>query len=258
MNVLELESIGFAAGLFVAMLVMLEAGRRMGVRHRKRLAEGASAGIGAVEAAVYALLGLLIAFTFQGAAARFDTRRTLIVEEANAIGTAWLRLDLVPAAGQAALRESFRQYLDSRLATYGQVGDVAAVRAEWERSQRLQQEIWAQAMAAEAAAGMKVTSGLLPSLNAMFDLATTRMVATKTHPPQIMFLLLAFLACASALLAGHGMSGSPVRSWLHIVGYAAVLALTVYLILDMEFPRMGFIRVDAFDQVLVELRRSMD
>jgi len=71
--------------------------------------EGARAGAGAVEGSVFGLLGLLIAFTFSGAAFRFDARRQLAVEETNAIGTAYLRLDLLPADKQPALRDSFRR-----------------------------------------------------------------------------------------------------------------------------------------------------
>jgi len=75
-------------GLFLGMLLFLEIGRRIGVRRRKEQAGTGAEGVGAVDGAVFALLGLLIAFTFSGAAARFDTRRQLIVEETNDIGTA--------------------------------------------------------------------------------------------------------------------------------------------------------------------------
>src|SRR5499426_1470262 len=106
----------FAVTLFLGILLLLEVGRRMGIRRIAKEAEGARAGVGAVEGAVFGLLGLLIAFTFSGAASRFDTRRQLIVEETNAIGTAYLRLDLLPAATQPALREHFRRYVEARLA----------------------------------------------------------------------------------------------------------------------------------------------
>jgi len=257
MKILELETLLSVAALFLAMLVMLWVGLRVGARYRARVAEDAAAGFGAVEAAVYALLGLLVAFTFYGAASRFDVRRQLITEEANAIGTAWLRIDLLPLPRQAAMRESFRRYLDSRLDTYRKVPDLEAVKGELESTAHLQKEIWTQAIAAESESGMKVVSGLLPALNAMFDIATTRTMAGKSHPPMIVFILLGFLACASALMAGHAMSGTAVRSKIHIVGYAAVLAITVFVILDMEYPRLGLIRVDAFDEVLVDLRQSM-
>jgi len=131
-----------AAGvLFLGMLFCLEMGRRWGVRQLDRDPSAARAGTNAVEGAVFALLGLLIAFTFSGAAARFDTRRVQIVDEANAIGTAWLRIDLLPAEAQPLLRDLFRNYVDSRLAAYRKLPDLAAAKAELQRSQEIQSEI---------------------------------------------------------------------------------------------------------------------
>ena len=113
-----LKALLLAVGLFAAMVILQELGRRFALRRAARDPEGARAGAGVVDGAIFALLGLLIAFTFSGAASRFDERRKLIVEEANAIGTAYLRIDLLPAAAQGEMRESFRRYLDARLAAY--------------------------------------------------------------------------------------------------------------------------------------------
>src|SRR2546430_6841054 len=124
------------------MLLFLEIGRRIGIRRMKEDGGTAGEGVGAVDGAVFALLGLLIAFTFSGALARFDTRRELIVEETNAIGTAYLRLDLLPAAAQPEVREGFRKYVDSRLALYRNLPDIEAAKAELARSAELQHEIW--------------------------------------------------------------------------------------------------------------------
>jgi len=202
-------------------------------------------------------LGLLIAFTFQGASARFDVRREQIVQEANNIGTAWLRIDLLPASAQPGMRELFRQYLDSRLETYRKIPDMAAVMAELDRTARLQKEIWQVAIAGQKEVGQAVVTGLLPVLNQMFDIVTTRTMAAKTHPPSIVFYMLGLMACAAAFMAGHGMSGSKERSWVHSIGFAATLAVIVFVIMDMEYPRRGMIRVASFDQVLVDLRQSM-
>lgn len=257
MNLIETEAVLFALGLFGGMILMVEIGRRAGLRWRARLMAGGAAGVGAVEAAVFALLGLLLAFTFQGAAARFDVRRGLIVEEANNIGTAWLRIDVLPASAQPAMRELFRQYLDSRLETYRKISDPVAVRAELARTAQLQNEIWQHAIASHRDGAQPVGVLLLPALNQMFDIVTTRAMAIRTHPPLIVFIMLAILALASAFLAGHGMAGSKVRSWLHSIGFALILTITVYVIMDMEFPRLGFVRVDSFDEVLVTLRQGM-
>ena len=103
-------------GLLAGTLLLLEVGRRIGHKRRNKDPEGASEGLGAVDGAVFGLMGLLIAFTFSAAASRFDARRGLIVEEANAIGTSYLRLDLLPTSAQTKLREDFRRYVDSRMA----------------------------------------------------------------------------------------------------------------------------------------------
>ena len=99
---------------------------------------------------------------------------------------------------------------------------------------------------------------LLPALNEMIDITTTRTMAGQIHPPLAIFVMLFGVALGSALLAGYEMAGGQSRNWLHMLGFAAVLAVAVYVILDMEFPRLGFIRVDTFDQALVELRKSMN
>ena len=219
---------------------------------------GAQAGTGAVEGAVFALVGLLIAFTFSGAASRFDARRDLIVAETNAVGTAWLRLDLLPATNRPSATASL-QYLDARLAVYRKLPDMEAAQAELTKATALQTTIWAQALAAGQREGASpdAIKLLLPALNDMFDITTTRTMAAQIHPPVVIYGMLIALALASALLAGYGMASSKSRSWLHILGFAAVMAVAVYVIIDLEFPRLGLIRVDTFDQALVELRASM-
>jgi hypothetical protein len=244
--------------LFLGMLLFLEVGRRLGLRQRAPAAAGPAAEGRVVEGVVFGLLGLLVAFTFSGAAARFDTRRQLIVEETNAIGTAYLRLDLLPTAFQPALRERFRQYVEARLEAYRRLPDIAAAQEEETRATQLQGDIWRQAVAACQEAGAQhATMLLLPALNAMIDITTTRTLATSMHPPSMVFVMLFGLALAGSLLAGHAMAGSTSRMWFHMLGFAAVIALAVYVILDLEFPRLGLIRFGAFDQALVTLRESM-
>ncbi len=248
-----------AIGLFIGILILLEVGRRIGGRRLAIDPEGARAGTGAVEGAVFALVGLLIAFTFSGAASRFDVRRDLIVQETNAIGTAWLRLDLLPLSVQPAIRDNFRQYVDARLEVYRKLPDVEASQAELAKATALQGQIWTQAVAAGRMDGAPppATMLLLPALNEMIDITTTRTMATQMHPPIVIYGMLVGLALASALMAGYGMAGGQTRNWLHILGFATVIAVAVYVIIDLEFPRLGLIRVDVFDQALVELRASM-
>src|SRR4051794_33558380 len=133
--------------VFASILLAMELGWRWENRHRKHDGEGGASGTGGGDAAVFGLMGLLVAFTFSGAASRFDARQQLIVEESNTIGTAYLRVDLLPAHSQPALRDLFRRYLDARLETYRKIPDLVAVAAEMNRAEALQREIWTQAVA---------------------------------------------------------------------------------------------------------------
>jgi hypothetical protein len=252
---------GFALtfALFLGMLLFLEIGRRAGIRRSHDDSAAAAEGIGAVDGAVFAVLGLLIAFTFSGAATRFDARRQLIVEETNDIGTAYLRLDLLPPDARPALRESFRSYLDSRIETYRKLPDIAAARASLAKSNELQRQIWRQAVdAIEPERALVAPLLLLPALNAMIDITTTRTMVTQMHPPRIVFVMLFGMAFAASLMAGYGMIGSALRSRLHMLGFALVMAVAIFVILDIEYPRLGLVRVDAFDQALTDLRESMN
>jgi hypothetical protein len=245
-------------GILLGMLGTLEAGRRIGMRRATRDPEGAKAGSGVIDGAVFGLLGLLIAFTFSGAAARFDARRALIVEEANSIGTAWLRLDLLPGNAQTALRERFRQYLDARLAAFRKIPDLAAAETDLARATALQTEIWTQAVAACRDSGSQSTTMLLlPALNQMFDVAAARTTGAQMHPPLIIYLMLGLLVLAGSLLAGYGMGVGRIRNWVHDLAFVLVMSVAVYVIFDYEFPRVGLIRIQSFDEVLMDLRQSM-
>jgi hypothetical protein len=105
---------------------LLETGRRFGTRRRPKESEGERAGLGTVEGAVFALFGLMIAFTFSGAASRFNEKRVLTIEEIDCIETAYLRLHLMSHQAQPALQELFRCYVDSRPETYPKLPNTVA------------------------------------------------------------------------------------------------------------------------------------
>jgi hypothetical protein len=247
-----------AVVIFFGVLAALWVGRRLGERAIARFGSVGST-IGSLETAVFALLGLLIAFTFSGALSRFDTRRAQVVQEANAIGTAWLRLDLLPAAAQPKLRDTFRAYVDARIATYRKLPDMKAVLGELARSQELQNQIWTQAVEATRPPAARPEGALLlmPALNDMFDITTTRLAATQMHPPIIIYAMLVALALVAALLAGYQSAGEKGYAWIHKIAFATIVALTVYVILEIEYPRLGLVRIDAIDHLLVDVRAGM-
>ena len=246
-------------GMLVAIIVVLEAGRQLGARRLAKDPESAKAGTGAIEGAVFGLMALLIAFTFSSAASRFDTRRVIVIEEANNIGTAWLRLDLLPAAAQSPLREKFRQYVDARVAFSAKLPDVDAAMGELARATALQNGIWKDAVAACRDSSSSTASMLLlPALNQMIDITTTRTMAAWTHAPLTVYAMLGLLVLAGSLLAGFSLASGRTHNWFHNVAFALIMALAIYVILDFEFPRVGLIRLNFFDQALVDVRQSMN
>jgi len=255
----SMAAIVLTTALFIAMLVSAEIGRRIGRARLARDPDGLEKGAGSAEGAIFALLGLLIAFTFAGADSRFQARRHLITAEANAIGTAYLRIDLLPADVQPAMRELFGRYVDARLAVFEEPTDPGLIPGRLEVAAGLQTEIWNLATSAAMREGMRppVAQLMLPALNEMIDITTTRTTATQNHPPPAIFVLLVTLCLIGALLVGYGISPNRHRGWLHTVIFALILSLTTYVIIDLEFPRIGLIRIDKADQVLIDLRESM-
>ncbi len=255
----SMATLSGVAAFLLLMLLASEIGRRLGVAQISRDPDGLAKGIGAAEAAVFGLLGLLLAFSFSGAASRFEDRRHLITIEANAIGTAYLRLDLLAPDAQPAMKDLFRRYVDTRLESYRHATDPEATSANLAEDAALQAQIWRRAVAETTRPGMPSMPAmlLLPALNEMIDITTTRFVATRNHPPPIVFVMLAALAIVGALLVGYGISANRRRAWLHTLVFAAILSLTTYVIVDLEFPRLGLIRVDSADQALVDLRGTM-
>jgi hypothetical protein len=243
--------------LAAAMMISFAIGRRAGLHHRRIDIEGARSMSGAVEASIFGLLGLLIAFTFSGAADRFDARRVLITNEVNAITTAWERLDLLDAHDQPTLRDDFRQYLDERLTYYGKLPDEEAAAPHLERAETLESAIWTHAVEAAPRGIPGVVQVLLPAINQMFDVAEERKAALITHPPLPIYGLLICLSLICAGLAGHHAAASARHPWVLPLLFSGVSALAIYVILDLEYPRAGFIRVDSADLLLRALRARM-
>lgn len=251
-------AVGLSVLVFIGLLIFLEAGFRLGRRNVARNPESAHEGIGSIEAAVFALLGLLLAFSLSGATGRLDNRRQLIVEEANAIGTAYLRLDLLSPGEQPAIRQLFRTYLDARLQVYELFERSADIAEQMARVAELQREIWTQVVSAtKQSADPALEQLLLPAVNDMIDVTTARSIALDTHLPPLIVQLIVAMALLSGLVAGYAMAKRGRRSWLHMLLYAAIVAVTLYVVLDVEYPRAGLIRLDAADKALYELRDSM-
>jgi hypothetical protein len=136
--------------------------------------------------------------------------------------------------------------------------DRRAALDEYGRSLELQNQIWSEAVAASGDDDRRSARMLLlPALNQMIDITTTRLIAMQAHPPLIIFLLLGALSLVSAWLTGYAMSNSRKLAKIHVVGFAAVASIALYVILDIEYPRHGLVRLDAPHELLLELKERM-
>jgi hypothetical protein len=216
-----------------------------------------SPGTGAINGAIFAILGLILAFSFSGAASRFDQRRDLIVAEANAIGTALLRVDLLPDDAQPAVRADFKRYVDARIAAYAPTSDTRVFRQRLREANAISAEIWKKSVAAgkrpDALPAVNIL--LLPALNAMIDITASRAAATLMHPPAVIRYLLIVLAAVAAFLAGSGFRNRS-QGRLHELAFALIMTATIFITIDLEYPRIGFIRVENFEQAVIDFSRG--
>jgi len=247
-----------AIGIFAGMLILLAIGERLGRRQLDRHGPDARAGVGVVDAAVFGLLGLLIGFTFSGAAARFDRRREIVGQEVNAARTAWLRIDLLPAESQPPMRTDLRQYVGTLIESYATPDGVADPFAEPQVVQRARNDLWKHGVAVTLAPGGEAGRVLiLPALNDLFAVAENERLARRMHPPRVIFVMLAIAAFASALLAGYGLANKSAHNRTYTIGIAATVAVAIYVIIELEYPRLGLIRVNEMDRALVDFHATM-
>ena len=239
---------------FITLQLGLEVGSRLG----KRRAEEPNKGTDAVASIVYGLLTLLLSFSFSLAVARFDARRHIIVDEANSVGTAYLRLDLLPEPSQPSLKAAFVRYTDARLAFNNALSNGTDPSASLKTTGEEQVVIWTKAMSAYRTDPHESTRiQLTPALNEMFDLAAARSEAVETRVPWIIFLLLASVSLASSLLIGKALAPRPTRSWGYRLIFSVVVVFVSYVIADLDDPRQGLIRINDSDKILREIRSTM-
>jgi hypothetical protein len=235
--------------LFVAMVAAAGTGWLVGAR---RARGGAKAALGGVEGGLYGLFGLLLAFTFGMAAARFDGARKLVVEEANAIGTAWLRTDLVPEPQRSAARQALRAYVDARLeATIPARRDEAIARSE-----RLQGDMWAAARGAAAVAPTPPVALFVSAVNEVIDMHGRRLALALRNPipPTILATLyLAGLLVMAALGYARGLTGD--RSAVATLTLVVVLSVVLVVIVDFDRPYEGLLTVS--QQAMRDVQASM-
>jgi hypothetical protein len=237
-----------------AVLLSMEVGFRLGRYRSQRPEYEKESSVGAVVGATLGLLGFMLAFIFSAAGSRFDARRQAVLEEANAIGTTYLRAGLLPEGRGKTVRPLLRQYVDVRLEAV-RTGDIeGAIR----RSEELHGRLWAEAEAAGTKHPESIQVGLfVQALNETIDLHTTRLVAgLYSRIPLTVWIALYSLTALSMMGVGyHAGLTSKTRS-LAFPLLAITFSAVMLLVVDLDRPREGMLRVS--QQALVDLRATME
>jgi hypothetical protein len=243
--------------LFLSLLLMIELGHRYRLASRLPSDPESNAVVGQAIGTVLALMGLVLAFSFSNAAGRLEASRKTILDEANAIETAWQRIDLAGPEAQPRLKELFRQYIDARIQAYDATG-LTEYRHQLEVSAELLRQIWALAVEATPVSRSQDRMLFLPAINAMSDGASARTLSLSAHLAPAVFVFLFGTVLIGSMLIGTMLACTGSRQWFYRLVIAAVLSLIVYAILDMEYPRLGaFNLLKDADAMLVTLRKFM-
>lgn len=241
--------------LLVLMLVCIYAGRKVGLKRIKALPENEGS-TGTTISAMFGLLAFLLAFTFGMSASRYDTRRENIVDEANAIGTAILRADLYPDEERTAFRNDFHQYLEARIHYFEAGPDIVEARKAKDEADTYGTQLWARATKLSQQPDRYVaTMQMIPALNDMLDISTTRLMAELARVPDSIVSMLFVLSLASAFYLGYTSAAKGRLDWFVAIGFCVLTSVVVYITLDLDRPRRGLIQLTSSHQAMLELRK---
>jgi len=208
---------------------------------QQKLEEDARADFGVILAATLTLLGLIIGFSFSMAVSRYDQRKTYEEAEANAIGTEYVRADLLPAADAAKVRALLRDYLDQRVLFYLS-RDPQQIRQINARTAQLQTELWSAATASATAKPTPIIALAASGMNDVLNAQGYTQAAWRNRIPIAAWALMAMIATCCNVLVGYGMRNVRAEGYLLLV-LPLVLSIAFFLIADIDSPRGGVIHV---------------
>lgn len=211
--------------------------------------------VGTIQASVLGLLALMLGFTFGAASARYDMRRIEAVDEANAVGTTFMRAQTLPEPYRTDISAMLRTYVDLRVRTASILDRPDALARQRRETENLQQAMWRKAAAAVKKYPSDITGLFEESLNESIDLYSTRIASYKARVPETILWVLAMIAAASLGIVGYGFGFVDRRSWLVMGLVAVIVAAVIVMIVDLDRPEAGPTRVS--DQGMIDLKGSL-
>ena len=252
----QTEAWVIALSLFLLMLFSSLIGNKTGnyIRHKKDVKSRPTETSG-----LLALLFFLLAFTFGMSGDRYDSRRKIVIEEANDIGTAILRSDLYPDSTRALFRKDFKDYVETRISFYEVGANPKEILKTDSLSQVVSSKLWKRATnLAKDPANLAATQQMIPALNAMIDITTSRLAGEKAKVPQSILIMLFFLALISAFYNGYSEGRKGRIDWLIQIGFCLLVSLVILFTLDLDRPRRGFVNLDLPNQTIIDLRKNFE
>ncbi|MHA4808072.1 bestrophin-like domain [Flavitalea flava] len=241
--------------LILAMVILYYLGFRIKAKKAAKNPGQSDEGFGAIEGSLLGLLALLLSFTFGMSSSRHDSRFQVMIQEANAIGTAILRADLFPDSERVELRSHFKNYVEARIAQYDAGIDPEKNSLAAEQTGLHADSLWKIAVVAAKSENATVRnrgSMMVSSLNDMIDAVTTRKASRETTMPGLILDLLFLLCLTSSFIVGYGSKRK--LDWIVASGFSVMIAITVFTILDLDRPHRGLINLDRAEQNMLELR----
>lgn len=244
-----------AAALLATLLLALEGGSRLGLRRHGRLSATYVSHVNALQASLLGILALLLGFTFSLALQRFDARSAAVVDEANAIGTSTLRARLLPSPLRGRAEDLLRDYVELRIAAGAVPLSAAARRDELiAAAAACQAELWEVAAEALRETATPLSASLFAqSVNELIDAFGSRDAALHRHVPEEVLLLLYLTFIMTGAIVGYAAGAGGHRPSLATYGMVVLIVVLVFIILDLDRPRRGFIQVS--QRSLLELRQ---
>lgn len=248
-----IQDIATAAVLLLLLFVSLEVGFRFGRRARGDSELTGGGQVGAIQGGKLGLLALLLAFSFGGAASQFFEKQDLIVQEANAIGTAYLRADMLDEPYRTSLRSALANYVEHRVRLSQTLRHGVSPQDQLQIAQ-MHDQIW-KAASEGANAKPAAIIAVLPPVNDVIDFHSTRVAAGRKHLPRLVVGLLIICSAMSMMDIGYGCGLSGRRTALMTATLALLIAASLWATLDLDKPRAGLIQLD--DSPLTELATSL-
>lgn len=254
----DFSSVAIAVTLFATIIVFNEIGFRIGRFVQASTDSEVKTLTGSIQASILGLLALLLGFTFSMSMQRYDNRSLALIDEANAIGTAILRIELLPPQYQEKTNALMQQYLDARI----EIGQIDLTRRDERQAYNrkigdLQGALWSLAIAATNDDPRPVTTGaFVKSLNDVIDSQGKRNALLQMHVPEVVLLLLftVFISSGSILGYSGGLSGKRLIAPAVLV--SLLITLIVFIIIDLDRPKRGLIQID--QAVLVEVKQNLE